>query len=107
MDADVRKQVFKGLLLQSAKYLQNEKHGAIVCMQDDVDMISKVLSEENVSQFKVHLDQRLQSDDIGGLIIIAQGGKIQCNNTIGRRVEQAIKERMPLIRESLFGSSIN
>mmetsp|Transcript_24083 Transcript_24083/g.37515 ORF Transcript_24083/g.37515 Transcript_24083/m.37515 type:complete len:219 (-) Transcript_24083:26-682(-) len=84
----------------------------IVCLREDVDLVEDLISEfnkhpENYNTEKpIHLrlstDRFLEPESLGGIIMRAKDGKIQCDNTVRHRIDVAIDNRLPEIREILF-----
>ncbi|XP_005110498.2 V-type proton ATPase subunit E [Aplysia californica] len=86
--------------------------------QQDVSLMKSV-AQECESQFKnltkgkyevkiiVDEENFLSADLIGGVLLFALNDKISVTNTLDDRVTRIFHERMPGIRESLFGSNPN
>lgn len=60
-------------------------------------------------QCKLTIDEvnYLQAELIGGVVLLCHGDKISMINTLDDRVARIFEERMPAIRESLFGPNPN
>jgi len=86
--------------------------------QQDLGLM-KQIAKECESQFKnvtkgkydvamtIDEDNFLPADLIGGVVVTAMGGRISVSNTLDDRIKRIFHERMPQIRESLFGANPN
>jgi len=86
--------------------------------QQDLAIMKSVAAEcesqfKNVTQgkyqCKITVDEvnYLQAELIGGVVLLCHGDKISMINTLDDRVARIFEERMPAIRESLFGPNPN
>jgi vacuolar-type H+-ATPase subunit E/Vma4 len=71
----------------------------IVCKTQDANVIKEVLANYKNN---ILLDLSLEERYIGGIIMKSEDDKIICDNSISKRIQQAIESRMPSIKKELF-----
>eukprot|EP00754_Rhynchopus_humris_P013156 Rhum_TRINITY_DN14316_c23_g1::Rhum_TRINITY_DN14316_c23_g1_i1::g.82597::m.82597/K02150/ATPeV1E, ATP6E; V-type H+-transporting ATPase subunit E len=96
--------LFKGLLQQAAESVAVD--GTTVKAVVRVRAADVSLANANLTvNPKVSLtvdSTNLPDSAIGGCTVIAQNGKIVCNNTLLHRLENCMEEVMPILRNGLF-----
>jgi len=90
----------------------------VVVRQQDLSIMKSIAAEcesqvKNLTkgkyQVKLHIDEQnfLNPECIGGVDLYAHGDKIFMTNTLDERIRRIFQEKMPAIRESLFGANPN
>jgi V-type H+-transporting ATPase subunit E len=114
-DQNGYKRLVEGLVTQGLYQMLEETVG-IRCRQEDVQLVKEV-AELSVANYKaatkkecltmVDPENFLPADSAGGVILIAQKGKIRVENTLESRLELMSQQMMPEMREAVFGGNIN
>eukprot|EP01061_Rhynchopus_euleeides_P023435 TRINITY_DN38136_c0_g1_i1.p2 TRINITY_DN38136_c0_g1~~TRINITY_DN38136_c0_g1_i1.p2 ORF type:complete len:235 (+),score=123.76 TRINITY_DN38136_c0_g1_i1:84-707(+) len=96
--------VFKDLIRQAADSLaaEGQQTNAVVRVRSADMSIAKDNLKVN-SAVTLTVDSTPLADTvIGGVMIVAHGGRIVCNNTLQHRLENCMEEVMPILRNGLF-----
>lgn len=99
-------------------YILMEDRVTVQCRKKDVSIVKQAMqtssntfhqTTQNTVEWKLVSESELLNDDdaSGGLIIYANNGKIQCNNTLEKRLELLFESMLPAIRVEILGASSN
>ena len=114
------------LIVQASIKLQ-ETDVTIMCREADKAVVEKAIPQAQ-AEFKTYMSENAVSvPDLnlklserflppappqvglscaGGIVATAKGGRIKCDNTFDRRLEQAFEALKPVVRHNLFPSQI-
>jgi len=114
-------QILRDLIIQGLLKLQ-ESQVSVICRKEDASLAKKVVSEASATyssrvgksvELRVEESFFLPSGDdpieerrcSGGVILSSHEGRIICSNTLDARLKMAFEQRLPQIRNILFGAS--
>ena len=131
LDADRYRILVRGLLLQGA-YTMNEENLLVRCRASDKDLVGSMLADvESEIKTKLGRNQSLKIDDkivlppapqmvssadgrttfpeasycLGGVVLSSMDSKITCDNTLDARIGIVFSQKLPEIKQGLFGKS--
>ena len=128
--ADRYRPLVRGLLLQGA-YSMNEENLLVRCRASDKDLVQSLLADVcSEIKTKIGRNQSLTIDaknvlapapqmigagndakfpealySLGGVVLSSMDTKITCDNTLDARVEIVFSQKLPEIKQGLFGKS--
>lgn len=104
-------------LVLECLYILMENRVTIQCRRKDLALLRQVMqisadkfhqTTSNTVEWKFVPESELLDDNTsGGLIMYGKNGKIQCNNTLEKRLELLFESMLPSIRISILGASPN
>jgi vacuolar-type H+-ATPase subunit E/Vma4 len=91
--------ILKSAIEQSFLLLSEVSSLKMLCKEKDSTIINSF-----IQNFKkdIILDPTLEEKYIGGIIMKSRDCKIQCDNSLAKRIQQAIESQMPFIKKELF-----
>ncbi len=126
IDAGGYRNLVRGLLLQGA-YTMNEENLLVRCRASDKDLVGSMLADvESEIKTKLGRNQSLKIDDknvlppapqmvggafpealycLGGVVLSSMDTKITCDNTLDARIGIVFSQKLPEIKQGLFGKS--
>jgi V-type H+-transporting ATPase subunit E len=131
IDAGGYRNLVRGLLLQGA-YTMNEENLLVRCRASDKDLVGSMLADvESEIKTKLGRNQSLKIDDkivlppapqmvssadgrttfpeasycLGGVVLSSMDSKITCDNTLDARIGIVFSQKLPEIKQGLFGKS--
>jgi V-type H+-transporting ATPase subunit E len=97
--------LFQLMDMQVEVMCRQEDAGLVQTVMDDVTLEYQIKTQQSVTMTMAH--QWLDGGCAGGVIVTALGGRIQCDNTLQRRLDLLAEQMLPEIRVMLFGHSPN
>ncbi len=89
-----------------------EENVEVKCLARDSQLIQDIIPEcerqfADICEIKTKLklnNEKLPDSELGGIILTSFQGKIVCNNTLRARLDYAIQQSLPEVRNTLFSS---
>ncbi|KAI8872149.1 ATPase, V1/A1 complex, subunit E [Ramicandelaber brevisporus] len=125
---EVYEEAVKGLLQQGLLQML-ESHVTVVCRPQDVALLRKIVDGGDIqAEYSKATGGRVVNiyiesadggavtkndqaaagkDTAGGLVLLAQNGRVRINNTLGARLDLFSESALPAVRNALFGPSPN
>lgn len=94
-----KSRILKSTIDQCLLLLSEVRSLKIICKEQDSPVIRSFL--KNLKE-EIILDPTLEKKYIGGIIMKSRNDGIQCDNSLAKRIQQAIECQMPSIKKELF-----
>lgn len=98
-------------------YILMEDRVSVQCRKKDVSIVKQAMqissntfhqTTKNTVEWKLVSESDLLDDNTsGGVVIYGKNGKIQCDNTLEKRLELLFESMLPAIRVEILGASPN
>lgn len=111
VNAEKYSNLVKNLILQSLNQL-SETEVQIVCRKKDTGIVQGLLSScakeyEKTSgkniDISISTTEYISDDSAGGVIVLGNGGRIRCDNSLEARLDIAEEQMLPHVRMLMFG----